>query len=139
MTEYKVGDRLRGIATGVWTRDSGPEREGVFDGHVSRLFGTDGWPHVVGGEGGGAYLDPRESIDVVRPGELSFVGPEPEPAKAPAVTTPFRVATTGTLGRIVDSRGHQVAEFLGDQTSERQDVDLAALVVELLNAHFGAK
>lgn len=66
--------------------------------------------------------------------KLSFVGPEPEPAKAPVVTTPFEVNRAG----ILDSRGNHLGGFSGEVTTAEQDRELAALVVKLLNEHFGA-
>ncbi|MGW3992196.1 hypothetical protein ACWEF6_01790 [Amycolatopsis sp. NPDC004772] len=132
--KYKIGDRLKGTAS--WANgDEDYPYEGEYRGEVSE----DGWPEVHGDDGDAWYLDTDKPITVLgTTPSLSFVGPEPE-VTVPTVTTPFRVATTGTFGRIEDSRGNQVAEFLGDLTSESEDVELAALAVELLNEHFGAK
>ena len=54
------------------------------------------------------------------------------------MTTPFKVEP-GFARVITDSRGNQVAYFEGSRTSSGEDKELATLVVELLNAHFGAK
>ena len=71
MTEFKIGDRLRGRATGI-----GKDKEGVFTGDY-----VSGWPRIDNG----FLLDPSFPITVVNaePPKLSFVGPEPEPVEAP--------------------------------------------------------
>lgn len=91
-------------------------------------------------EGGPGYFVNPDSIRAEELAKLAFVGPEPEPAEAPAVTTPFQAGRYGGRNRILqDSQGRELANFTGEDTTTEQDAELAELVVELLNKHFGVE
>lgn len=132
MAEYKKGDRLRGTATcGGWGLNPRPVREGVFNGELSRLFNVDGWPLVTTDNGGKAYLDPREVIEVVKSAGV----PRPLVGPAPKVEAPVFVAPFKAIGRAVkDERGGYVLEVDSDAADLGQDEEFAAYVAEALNA-----
>lgn len=133
MTEFKVGDRVR--------------YTDAFNGMDPKLIGAEGTVREqlghtnvrVDWDGG---RSPRGvfpgNIEKIETPKLAFVGPEPEPAELPAVTTPFQTSKVDP-NLIQDSRGLVVAEFSGQDTDIDQDHELAALVVRLLNEHFGVK
>lgn len=129
MTEFKIGDRLRGTAT-YSGLPNGEAYEGVFRGeHVAHGI-LDSWPKVHAHDESEFYLDISKPITVVS--TLDFVGPRPEPVPEPRLLLPFQ-----TYGNVVqDARGYYVLEVSASGTSSDQDEALAVLVTELLNNHF---
>lgn len=72
------------------------------------------------------------------PSSLAFVGKRPEPVEAPKLVLPFAVDPDDS-NYVVDADGNFVGDIGGSRTSSDEDAELAALVVKLLNAHFGAE
>jgi hypothetical protein len=77
-----------------------------------------------------------ETIKAVEP--LSFIGPKPEPVEEPAVVLPFAVVP-GIRSIIWDDNGEDLITVNGSTLTEEEDGELAALVVKLLNKHFGVE
>jgi hypothetical protein len=129
---YSVGDVLRGEATPM----------GLKTGAFVKTDGT-GWHVIADNDGDTWSLNPNRTIAVVKRAEpeapkLDFVGPEPKPAESPRATTPFKVHQ-GARRVVVDSLNREILRVNGDELSADEDAKLAALVVRLLNEHFGVK
>lgn len=122
MTEFNKGDRV--LYTG--TLDD-------LRGVQGTVTGSEPYCLYVTWDGGRVFSVNPRSAERIAP-KLTFVGPEPEPAEAPAVTTPFGV--NGTY--VVDSRGNHVATVSAPTTSNTEDGELAGLISDLLNDHFNS-
>jgi hypothetical protein len=64
MTEYKIGDRLRGVAT--WSAiPDGEVYEGEFRGEYGRDGVIEGWPKVYGDDDDYWFLDTSKPIEII--------------------------------------------------------------------------
>ncbi|MGV9364494.1 hypothetical protein [Amycolatopsis sp. NPDC003731] len=125
MSTFMPGDRVR--YSGTYTRDLagavGTVREQANAGNVYVTWDKGERPSGVLPE------------NIERLVSLDFVGPAPKPVEGPVIQTPFRVDRAA----ILDARGEHVGGISGAVTTAGQDREFAALVVKLLNAHFGAE
>lgn len=138
MTEFKIGDRVQFSRPSGWLSD--PWRPGNTGTILCKWFGGTGIHIGYKVMWDGEKFENKhhtENLTKVEPSKLAFVGPEPEDI-TPDVTTPFGV-DSDEPHVLRDSRGNELGRILGDLTHVDQDVELAALIVDLLNAHFGVK
>lgn len=144
MTEYKLGEKLRG--TGHMT---GSRYEGTVVGTGSaygpkiQITKNEDYPDTGSAPGRFAYIKNIERIE-----DMSYtknlIGPKPEPVQEPKFVTPFR-----SVGRdVVDANdrvvfkvrngGHKLGSFSQELPMD-QAYDLAKVMAEALNEKFETK